>query len=192
MRIFSKVIFFLFTLSFINCDSGANGYSITDNYIPCGWMGCGGSDASSINFNEHWDKKAHSGKECIKIDFSRCPQEGTGIYWINSQAAGCNWGDAPGNDFSTAGYTRLTFWARGENGEERIKFGIGGIKQANKLYKDSAEAFQFASLKKGWKKYTLNIGDQKLHSIIGGFFWYASFEDNPEGAVFYLDDIQLQ
>lgn len=168
-------------------------FSITDTFIPCGWMGCGAQNSTSILFEETSTESPHSGETCIKIVFSACDEKGTGIYWINNRGGGnCNWGDVSGEDFSTHNFTKLTFWAKGATGKEHIKFGIGGINKSNKLYHDSLDAFTFATLTKSWKKYEIDLRDKKLHSVIGGFYWYANKSENPAGGGFFLDDVQLE
>lgn len=190
---------FLFILSILvftnyGCETtSTEAYNITDHYISCGWMGCGANDPEMIVMDEKHGQNPHSGKDCIKVDFKSCVKEGTGIYWVNSRGEGdCNWGAAPGMDFSTGGYSKLTFWAKGTTGKERIKFGIGGITSKTKLYKDSLSLFEFVTLTKKWKKYTIRIGEEKLHSVIGGFYWYSVNKENENGGIFYLDDIQLR
>ncbi len=184
----------LAVVTFWGCDAETtNNYIITDTYIPCGWMGCGSLGADFISLDEHWEEDPHEGKDCFRLSFKNCDDEGTGIYWINREIQGeCNWGDDKGNDFSTEGFSKLTFWARGEQGTERIKFGIGGIKKSAKLYEDSLEAFKFVNLTKNWKQYTISLNDKKLHSVIGGFYWYAAKSDNPQGGTFYVDEVKLE
>lgn len=184
----------IFILTNYGCETASpEAYNITDHYIPCGWMGCGASDSETIVIDERYGEDPHSGADCIKVDFKACNQDDTGIYWINNHEGGrCNWGDVPGNNFSTMGYTKLTFWVKGTTGEELIKFGIGGIKKNGKLHKDTLSVFESVRLTKNWKKYTLRIGEESLHSVIGGFYWYALNRENKNGGVFYLDDIQLR
>jgi len=191
---FFKILLFFSIITFFSCgDAEISGYVVTDYYIPCGWMGCGTQGADLISLDENWEENPHSGKDCFRLSFKNCDEPATGIYWVNNQVKGaCNWGDVPGNDYSTEGYSKLSFWARGESGEERIKFGIGGINKSTKLYQDSLDEFQFVNLTKNWKKYTISLKDQKLHSVIGGFYWYATKADNPTGGTFYVDDVEYK
>jgi hypothetical protein len=192
----TKTIALLSFLAFITfgCDSvNTVPVKISDSFIACGWMDCAGVDASTVLFDNNWKENPKVGPSSTKVTFRPCNGgDGTGIYWNNSSVAGCNWGDAPGTDFSDNGFTKLSFWARGDKGGERIKFGIGGIKKTTKLYKDSLDEFKVVNLTKNWKKYTVNIADQNLHSVIGGFYWYASFIENPTETTFYLDEMVLK
>ena len=45
------------------------------------------------------------------------------------------------------------------------------------------------ALTQEWKEYTIDLTGMDLSYIIGGFCWVVSAMDNPEGMVFYLDDI---
>mgnify|MGYP001585473654 CR=1 FL=1 len=45
------------------------------------------------------------------------------------------------------------------------------------------------TLTKDWKDYEIDLTGLDLSYIIGGFVWAAKADDNPEGAVFYLDDV---
>jgi hypothetical protein len=188
-----KLSLAIILVSFYSC-SEPEKYLITDNYIPCGWMGCGGVSDSFLQLDESWTENVHSGETCIKINVKNCEEDsGSGIYWINNKGISeCNWGDAPGNDLSPNNFSTLSFWARGEKGKERIKFGIGGINKGGKLYKDSIEAQLFANLTTEWVEYKINVSKSNLSSVIGGFYWYSADSDNPNGATFYLDDIVLQ
>ena len=44
-----------------------------------------------------------------------------GVYWQNKPD---NWGHRPGNDYSGEGFTKITFWARGEKGNEVVEFKV--------------------------------------------------------------------
>lgn len=193
MKFFTLTVL-LSIMLFYSCNEAETvGYIVTDNFIPCGWMGCGEQGPDYISLDEHWEDSPHTGKDCFRISFKNCDEIGSGIYWINQQIKGeCNWGDVPGTDFSTNNFSKLTFWARGEKGGERIRFGMGGINKSNKLYEDSVNAFKFVNLTDKWEKYTVSLRDQKMHSVIGGFYWYGGKDDNPNGATFFVDDVELE
>lgn len=50
----------------------------------------------------------------------------------------------------------------------------------------------FHPIRPGWKKITINVSNLNLSYVLGGFAWVAAIADNPNGAVFYLDDIQYE
>ena len=42
------------------------------------------------------------------------------------------------------------------------------------------------------KEYTIDLKDRDLSYISGGFCWATNLNNNPDGAVFYLDDIRYE
>ena len=43
-----------------------------------------------------------------------------------------------------------------------------------------------------WQQYTIDLTGVDLSYVLGGFAWVANNTANPNGAVFYLDDIQYE
>src|SRR5262249_45937696 len=43
-----------------------------------------------------------------------------------------------------------------------------------------------------WQQYTIDVSQVNLRYVLAGFGWTATGMDNPNGAVFYLDNIQYQ
>ena len=155
-----------------------------NHFIPSGWMG----DYGDIKINPNSKDNVHSRRSCIKITYTAQARQGNswaGIYWQNPEN---NWGMREGGGFDLSQATKLTFWARGEKGGEIIReFKMGGISGA---YPDTdSTSMGPISLATEWKQYTMDLADMDLSYIIGGFCWVASAMDNPEGMVFYLDDI---
>lgn len=111
-----------------------------------------------------------------------------GVYWQNPVN---NWGSAQNAGYDLSGATKLTFWARGQNGGERIQeFKIGGIMGE---YSDSDTAgIGPVVLDKEWKQYTIDLKNRDLKYIIGGFAWSTNLDVNPEGCTFYLDEIRYE
>jgi hypothetical protein len=90
---------------------------IAAQFTASGSMGDGEQGTKFIQLNESWKDKPHSAPSCIKVAYSPGPNGWGGVYWQNKPD---NWGDKPGEDFSQARYKKLTFWARGETGDELI------------------------------------------------------------------------
>lgn len=150
-------------------------------------MGDGQSGRRYLEFTRNYRTNPHSEPACIKVSYRRGPKRWAGIYWQNKAN---NWGDSPGADLSR--YSRLTFWARGENGTELIEFKAGGI-SSGKTYQDSFSATTGAvPLTTHWQKYTIDLRGKDLSNVIGGFAFVASSADNSGGADFFLDDIQYE
>ncbi|MEI8350617.1 MAG: hypothetical protein WCI77_10765 [Candidatus Omnitrophota bacterium] len=167
---------------FVYTDKG----TATNHFIPSGWMG----DYGDIEYDGAYKENTHSGSTCIKISYCACAYQGArwaGVYWQNPVN---NWGtiDA-GYDLSKA--TKLTFWAKGAKGGERIDdFKVGGISGP---FGDSDNASSGPLiLDKEWTQYTIELAGKNMSRIIGGFCWVASMDLNPGGVTFYLDDIKFE
>jgi|ERR1022692_5067331 hypothetical protein len=157
-----------------------------NHYVPSGAMG----DYRAVTMTQDWAHHPHSGKTSIKVVYGG-PLAGVvgwaGVYW---QSPANNRGTVPG----PAGYdlrraSRLTFWARGKTGAERIQFLVGGI---TGRYGDSlrpAVKTPVLTLSRAWQKVTIPLDRKDLTHVIGGFGWVANIQDDPNGATFYLDDI---
>lgn len=160
--------------------------SVSNHYIPSGWMG----DYGDIKIDIGSVEDPYMGNSCIKIAYSGKGAQGArwaGIYWQNPAN---NWGDKKGGyDLSNA--TKLTFWARGAKGGERIEeFKSGGLFGE---YSDTdVAAVGPVILTKDWKQYTVDLKGKDFSSIIGGFCWATNVDVNPEGATFYLDEIRYE
>lgn len=160
--------------------------SVNNHFIPSGWMG----DYGDIKFNAGSTEDPYMGNTCIEIIYSGEASQGArwaGITWQNPAN---NWGEREGGyDLSNA--TKLTFWAKGAKGEERIvEFKTGGIFGE---YSDSDMAgIGPVILTKEWKQYTIDLRGKDFSSIIGGFTWSTNVDVNPEGATFYLDEIRYE
>ncbi len=157
-----------------------------NHYIPSGYMG----DYSDIKIETASFDNPHGGTTSIKIKYSNASSQGArwgGVYW---QSPANNWGDKKGG-FDLTGAKKLTFWARGENGGERIEeFKIGGI---TGLYPDSDIAgIGPVMLTQEWKKYEIDLSGKDLSYVSGGFCWSSNLDVNPEGVIFYLDDIKYE
>lgn len=157
-----------------------------NHYIPSGYMG----DYSDVKIETASFDNPHSGTTCIKITYSNAMSQGArwvGMYW---QSPANNWGDRKGG-FDLTGAKKLAFWARGAKGGERIEeFKLGGI---TGLYPDSDIAgIGPVMLTQEWKQYEIDLAGKDLSYISGGFCWATNVDVNPDGAVFYLDDIKYE
>ena len=163
-----------------------DGRSPDNHYIPSGYMG----DYSDVRLDTTSFENPYSGSTCIKIVYSNLVSQGArwaGLYWQNPAN---NWGDRQGG-FDLTGATKLTFWAKGEQGGERIEeFKLGGI---TGLYPDSDIAgIGPVLLTNEWKQYEIDLRGKDLSYISGGFALSTNIDVNPEGATFYLDDIRYE
>jgi hypothetical protein len=157
--------------------------SPVNHFIASGWMG----DVADISYSDTSTENPHSGSSCIKVVYGNKASNGArwaGLYWQNPAN---NWGSKKGG-FDLTGATKITFWARGENGDERIEeFKMGGITGE---YPDSdAAGIGPVILTKEWKEYTIDLRGKDLSYVSGGFCWATNLDVNPNGATFYIDDI---
>ncbi|HAJ57092.1 MAG TPA: hypothetical protein DCL35_04910 [Candidatus Omnitrophica bacterium] len=160
--------------------------SISNHFIPSGFMG----DYSDIKIDNGSLESPYFGKTCVKIRYDNKASNGArwaGVYWLNPAN---NWGALDGG-FDLSRATRVTFWARGEKGGERIEeFKIGGIMNE---YSDSDSAgIGPVVLEREWKQYTIDLKGKDMSYILGGFAWATNLDVNPDGAVFYLDEIKYE
>jgi hypothetical protein len=161
--------------------------STTNHFIPSGWMG----DYSDMKKSDFASKEdPYLGDSCIKIIYDGKATQGArwaGIYW---QHPANNWGTVDaGYDLSRA--TKLTFWARGAKGAERIEeFKTGGI--MGEFSDSDTSAIGPVILNKEWTQYTIDLKGKDMSYVIGGFCWATNIDVNPEGATFYLDEIKYE
>ena len=169
-------------------DSDAGG----NHYISSGWMG----DRGDISFNANCTKNPHSGTTCIEIIYSAERSLGydwASIYWQYPKG---NWGDK-GEGYDLSGASKLSFWARGEQGGEKAEFKVGGINRSsyhkpNRPYQDSfGPITRTVALTQEWREYTIDLNGEDLTNVIGGFCWATNFESNLRGCTIYLDDIKF-
>ena len=170
------------TFFYVYSDKGAQ----INHYVPSGWMG----DYGDLKIDDRNTESPKSGKTAIKWTYNAKKAQGAnwaGCYWQNPAN---NWGDKDGG-FNLTGYKRLKFWAKGAKGGERIDtFKVGGITGP---HADSdTESIGPITLTQEWKEYTINLANLDLQSIIGGFAWAASGDDNPDGFVIFLDEIRFE
>ncbi len=162
-------------------DAGGN------HFYPSGWMGA----TETVSYNGNWTEDYYGGTSCIKIQLTFPTNESkwVGIYWQDPEN---NWGTQTVGGYDLSGATKITFRAKGENGGEKIEFYAGGITGNNpdSLKKTYAGTGTITTLSDSWKEYTIDLTSQDLSHVIGGFGWSANSDNNPNGATFYLDNIQ--
>ena len=164
----------------------ADSRSINNHYIPSGWMG----DYGDIKYDGASKEDPYLGDTCTKIIYTGLGAQGArwaGIYWQNPAN---NWGTVDaGFDLSKA--TKLTFWAKGAKGGERIEeFKVGG--SMGEFSDSDSASIGPVILNKEWTQYSIDLKGKDMSYIIGGFCWATNVDVNPEGATFYLDEIKFE
>ena len=157
-----------------------------------------------VEINPGSKEAPHSGATCIENKFYGTKTSWGGFYFLNGvleekTQPKANWGDYPNAGFDLTGAKKLTFWARGKEGEEKIEFfafGVGrdpNIGEPIAPYPDSSpkKSLGYITLTKQWKQYTMNLTGIDLSYVLGGFGWVTNAPENNDKAItFYLDDIQ--
>jgi hypothetical protein len=149
-------------------------------YATSGWMGK--TEAIRMNL-EHRDNPK-SGEHCIEFSFLATEGWG-GVVW---QHPAEDWGDLPGG-FDLTGAKQLSFWARGKQGGEEVKFGFG-LLGAEKRFPDSGGDEVTVRLEQEWREYRIDLDNKDLSCIKTGFYWVAAAQAQP--LIFYLDRISYQ
>ena len=149
-------------------------------YVPSGWVG----NHDAVRYTPDWKDTPHTGKTCLKLAYRDNSGWG-GITWQNPAN---DWGDKPGG-YNLTGATKLTFWARGEDGGETVDFSFGGI-GSDKPFHDTADGKISVELTKDWKQYSIDLSGKDLHCIKSGFGWAVAGAGKP--VTFYLDDIRYE
>ena len=150
-------------------------------FVPAGWMG----DTRQIALAENCSTEPHTGKTCIRAEFQAAEGWG-GVVW---QQPGNNWGDKRGG-WNLAGAKRLSFWARGERGDEVVSFQFGLV-GPDQRYPDTAKGeMKNLRLTTEWKEYAIDVSGGDLSRIVTGFAWVVAGQARP--ITFFLDDIRYE
>lgn len=149
------------------------------DFAPSGWMG-NNLDALEVDIC-HTENTRH-GPCCMKVVFSD-PNSWAGIVWQNPAE---NWGDEEGG-LNLTGAKKLTFWARGERGNEMVEFKMGIIGSSKKFHDSGKASLGRVRLDKNWKQFTIPLDGVNLSRIVSGFCF--AVKGRSDGVIFYLDDI---
>lgn len=150
-------------------------------YYPSGWMG----NTGAVTMDENCKDSPKSGKHCTKFGYTT-GGNWAGVVWQNPPD---DWGDKDGG-FNLSGAKKLTFWARGENGGEKMKFGFGLLGRDKKFYDTGKKETPEVTLTKDWKQYSLDLDGLNLNRIKSGFYWTLAGQGKP--ITFYLDRIVFE
>jgi len=158
---------------------------------------CVGSSKLFIN----WAVSPHdcyTGSDCLRFTYRPGGEWGRTCWWpfciasAISQTSGTVPGDTCSINVLKAGnlseVNRLTFWARGDQGGEIIEFRVGGVD----ISPTPGRSLGRVTLTSTWQEYEIGLENMGWTNAIGLFIWFATDSDNPQGAVFYLDDIQFE
>lgn len=118
----------------------------------------------------------------------------SGVFPPDAKEPKQNWGDYPNAGFNLKGATKLTFFARGEEGGEQVEFFVGGMGWPDKPYKESFQKAStgYVTLSKEWKEYSIDLRGKDLCYVLSGFGWVTNAQRNlGKEITFYIDDIRF-
>lgn len=179
-------------------------------------------DPTSAISQESRPKDCHTGSDCLGFRYSPGAECGTVVWWpacfgaimdVQCQPAG-PWTDVHQGDVCVVtinkptseevqggacsinvleagnleAIERLTFQARGAKGGEIITFGIGSPDTPPMPSRSTGRQ----TLTRDWQRYEIDLYGVDLTNAVILFSWHARDADNPQGAAFYLDDIQFE
>ena len=150
-------------------------------YVPSGYMGSHGS----VTMDDGWSDQPQRGNTCLKVTYS-APGSWAGVVW---QHPANDWGERPGG-FDLSEARTLTFWARGEAGGERVKFGYGLLTDEKPFHDTDRDEMDGVELSREWKQYSFDLSKKNLERIKSGFYWVAAGQGRP--LTFFLDEIRYE
>jgi hypothetical protein len=145
----------------------------------------GHEGGQSLNVDTAFGGPTQNGDYCAKVVYDRNIESEASLYIT---ATGDN-KRGPNIGLNLAGAKQLVFYARGEDGNEKVTFGYGfepnNIGFADSSYPRKMEVL----LKNYWQRYEYNIEDKNLSHINALFMFNVEKQYNPQGATFYIDNI---
>lgn len=150
-------------------------------WTPSGWMG----NAEKLEMDWEFTETTHSGEKAMKI-YYRAYDNWVGVTW---QHPSNDWGEQAGG-YDLTGAEKLTFWAKGAKGGEKVSFGVGILKQDREYFDTAFAELKDVKLSDEWKQYTIDLKGQDLSRIKTPFYWTLGSPGIP--VTFYLDDIQFE
>src|SRR5262249_13961927 len=111
-----------------------------------------------------------------------------GVYW---QYPANNWGTKPGYPMPP-GAKKVSFFAKGAKGGEKVTFLAGGIAPSGSPHTDGVSAKTDLTLTADWAPYSIDISGQIYTEVLGGFGWTMVGTDAATSGSFFVDDIRWE
>ena len=150
-------------------------------FVPTGWMG----NAKAMKLDEQCVTQPHSGKTCLRFDYTANDGWG-GIVW---QHPASDWGNRPGG-WNVSGAKQLSFWARGERGNEVVNFEFGIIAADKKFHDTARGKLEKVALTTEWQRFQIDVSKQDLTRVKTGFVITTAGAKDP--ITVYIDDILFE
>ena len=153
------------------------------NFALSGFMG----DIADLIAVGGYSNELNEGRASLKVKYIPKGALGwAGAVWQNPANS---WGTFDGG-YNLSPARLLTFWACGAKGGEIVTFNCGGT---TGTYPDSDSLSSGPlQLSKEWMQYVMDLSGIDLRYISAGFGFSVSREMNPDGCVFFLDDIRYE
>ncbi len=162
------------------------------------------NESAFASMDECYKGNPHSGSTCIQCTYEASGRNWGGFFFQNGvmfpheATPRENWGDYPNAGYDLTGATELTFWAKGHDGGEQVRFDIGGIGWRGDTpaaeFPESIPRIStgYIQLSSEWNQYSIDLSGKDLSYVLGGFSWVTSSgRNNGQNVVFYLDDIRF-
>jgi hypothetical protein len=163
-------------------------FTVSDHFAPTGYMGDGTTIGAVDVQNDACPSRSPVPiGDCYSIVYKPVGNW-AGVYW---QYPANNWGAYPGRTI-LPGTKRVSVWARGASGGEKLELHVGGIHDDTLPFHDTLDISTSVTLTTEWQQYTINFGPKTYDQVIGAFGWiaHATPEQQAGGSVvFYLDGL---
>jgi hypothetical protein len=158
-------------------------YPFPNNFAPSGYMG----DVEDMKMTGCYEVTFLADVPSLKVTYEPLGEQGwSGVMWQNPAN---NWGEFDGG-YDLSGVTQLTFFARGDRGGEVVEFKVGGV---SSTFSDTVNLTSGdVVLKNKWVKYVFHLEGASLDLVSGGFCFVVTKEENPNGCIFYLDQVRYE
>lgn len=183
----------------------------TDVSSPCSHFVAFGkipSAAAPVAVYGSEESTKHSGATSIRFSLTSTDRSQYGGYYLlagvlprDAVAPIPDFGTTPNAGYDLTGATELTFWARGAGGGEVVDFFVGGVGRnpannepyPDSPYPESATVSKITqTLSASWRQYNIPLAGKDLSYVLSGFGWSAAVANNPNGATFFVDDIEFR
>lgn len=130
---------------------------------------CFAGDMDDITSDDEWKTDCYSWPTCTKISYSAKASEGRG--WAGKLCVDVMYPKySVGIDLR--GVSKLTLWAKGEKGGEKVEFRVGCTKA---IHPQPAISTGIITLKDSWQQYSIDLRDKdRLDHVFCGFSWITS------------------
>ena len=167
--------------------------TVSDYFAPSGFMGDGGESPTALVvqlMNCKQPRPSTAAGDCYHVTYTPATLNWAGVYW---QYPENNWGAMPGKQVE-AGATKVTFYAAGKTGGEKLQFLAGGEDDANLPHHDGFKATTMITLTTTLTQYQIDLsGGTYDTGVLGAFAWtFAEPQGSRAPLEFYLDTIRWE